>query len=209
MNVIVFGATGTIGQLVVKSVLEDGHSVTAFARNPEKLPFEASDFTMFAGDVSDPQAVMDAIKGQDAVIVTLGAGMSRKSLVRSVGTRNIIAAMQEIGVKRLVCQSTLGAHESRNNLNFYWKYIMFGLILRPVLKDHERQEDLVRESDLDWTLVRPSGFIDGPARADFKEDFPAQERNLTLKISRKDVANFLKRQLSESSYMRRAVGISY
>jgi uncharacterized protein YbjT (DUF2867 family) len=89
--------------------------------------------------------------------------MSRKSLIRSQGTMNVIQAMQKHGVRRLICQSTLGAHESWSNLNFFWKRIMFGALLKPVFLDHELQEKLVRASGLDWTIVRPSAFADGPA----------------------------------------------
>lgn len=209
MKVIVFGATGTIGRLVVERCLADGHQVTAFARNLEKLTIKSPNLDLLAGDAMDQAAVSDAIRGHDAVIITLGSGMSRKSVIRSQGTKNIIQGMHEGGVRRLICQSTLGAHESWSNLNFFWKRIMFGLLLRPVYLDHELQENRVRASGLDWTLVRPGAFTDGPASGSFKEGFAASDRNLTLKISRADVAEFLKRQLSDESYLHRAVGLSY
>lgn len=208
MKVIIFGATGSVGRLAVKQMLADGHEVTAFARWPEKLAIRADALTLHAGDAMDPQAVSQAVKGHDAVVVTLGAGMSRKSVIRSRGTMNVIQAMHEHGVKRLICQSTLGAHDSWGNLNFFWKRIMFGALLKPVFKDHELQEQLVRASGLDWTIVRPSSFTDGPASGAFKEDFPATERRLSLKIARADLAGFLSRQLRETRYLGRAVGIS-
>ena len=208
MKVIIFGATGSVGRLAVKQMLADGHQVTAFARWPEKLAVRADALTLLAGDALDRRAASEAVKGHDAVVVTLGAGASRKSVIRSRGTMNVIQAMHEHGVRRLICQSTLGAHESWGNLNFFWKRIMFGFLLKPVFKDHELQEQLVRASGLDWTIVRPSAFTDGPALGAFKEDFPANERRLSLKISRADLANFLARQLRDRRYMGRAVGIS-
>ncbi len=208
MKVIIFGATGSVGRLAVKQMLADGHQVTALARWPEKLAIRADALTLQAGDAMDPQAVSEAVKGHDAVVVTLGAGTSRKSVIRSRGTMNVIQAMHEHGVRRLICQSTLGAHESWGNLNFFWKRIMFGMLLKPVFKDHELQEQLVRASGLDWTIVRPSAFTDGPALGTFKEDFPATERRLSLKIARADLAGFLSRQLREKRYLGRAVGIS-
>ena len=119
MKVIVFGATGTIGQLAVQQMLEDGHEVTAFARNPGKLAANHHKLALHAGDATDEAVVASAIKGHDAVVVTLGAGMSRKSLIRSAGTLNVIRGMQAHGVERLICQSTLGAHESWSNLNYF------------------------------------------------------------------------------------------
>lgn len=208
MKTIVFGATGSIGRLAVEKLLAEGHEVTAFARSPQKLDLDHPKLTLHAGDALDAEAVAEAIAGHDAVIVTLGAGMSRKSRVRSQGTMNIIHGMQQHGVSRLVAQSTLGAHESWSNLNFFWKRIMFGALLRPVFKDHELQEQLVRASGLNWTLVRPSAFDDGPAQGRFKEGFGPAERNLNLKIARADIAAFLARQLNDLRYAHQAVAIS-
>ena len=208
MRVIVFGATGSIGKLTVKRLLEQGHQVTAFARRPERIGMLAANSKLVPGDARDRSAVSRAIKNHDAVVVTLGAGMSRKSRIRSQGTLNIIQGMHDHGVKRLICQSTLGAHESWENLNFFWKRIMFGALLRPVFKDHELQEQLVRASGLDWTIVRPSAFDAGPATGSFKVGFGPEERGLALKISRDDIVDFLTRQLDDLRFRKAAVGIS-
>lgn len=208
MNVIIIGATGTVGRLAVREMLDAGHRVTAFARAPEALDLHHDALTCVAGDARDADSVAAAIAGHDAVVVTLGSGMARKSDIRSAGTLNVIRGMQQHGVRRLICQSTLGAHESWANLNFFWKRIMFGLLLRPVFLDHELQEMLVRASGLDWTIVRPSAFTDGAATGAFKEDVPPTERRLSLKIPRADLARFLARQLSDLRYLHRAVGIS-
>ncbi|MEW9918841.1 NAD(P)-dependent oxidoreductase [Marimonas sp. MJW-29] len=208
MKTIVFGATGSVGKLAVEQLLAEGHAVTAFARSPEKLGLTHPALTLHAGDAMDADSVADAIAGHDAVIVTLGAGMSRTSRIRSRGTLNVIRGMQRHGVRRLICQSTLGAQESWSNLNFFWKRIMFGALLRPVFKDHELQEQLVAASGLDWTIVRPGAFADGPATGAFKEGFGPEERALTLKISRADIAAFLARQLNDLRYARQAVAIS-
>ena len=208
MKVIVFGATGTVGKLAVARMLKDGHEVTAFARRPERIGLADPALSLWSGDAFDPAAVAEAVRGHDAVVITIGAGMSRKSLIRSQGTMNVIQAMQAHGVRRLICQSTLGAHESWSNLNFFWKRIMFGALLRPVFRDHELQENLVRASGLDWTIVRPSAFTDEPATGGFKENFGPDMRRLKLKIARADLADFLSRQLGEATYLRRAVAIS-
>lgn len=208
MKVVIFGATGTIGKLATHQMLAEGHEVKAFARNPDKLDITDPKLTLHAGDANSETEVAAAIKGQDAVVVTLGSGMSRSSLIRSSGTMNVIKGMQKHEVDRLICQSTLGTHESWGNLNFFWKRIMFGLLLRPVFLDHELQESLVRASGLNWTIVRPGSFTDGPATGVFKENFSSKERRLTLKISRADIANFLTEQLADNSYVNQSVAIS-
>ena len=208
MKVIVFGATGTIGRLVVEELLAAGHAVTAFARSPGKLGIDHPALTLQAGDAMRAADVERALPGHDAAVVTLGAGMDRKSRIRSEGTLNVIRAMQAAGVSRLIVQSTLGARESWSNLNFFWKRIMFGGIIAPVFRDHELQERLVEASGLDWTIVRPSAFDDGPATGGFREDVPPGQRRLSLKIPRADIAGFIGRQLGDLRYLHRAVGIS-
>lgn len=99
------------------------------------------------------------MRGHEAVISSLGAGA--KGNVRSEGTRNIVRAMEEAGVKRFVSQSTLGVGDSQGNLNAYWKYLMFGLLLRNAFTDHIKQEQHIKKSRLDWTIVRPGALTDG------------------------------------------------
>lgn len=207
MRTVVFGATGSVGKLAVEALLKDGHEVVAFARRPERLELDHPALTLHRGDATRLADVTAALEGAEAAVVALGAGASRKSRIRSQGTLTVIRAMQDTGVKRLICQSTLGAQESWSNLNFFWKRIMFGALLAPVFRDHELQEKLVEASGLDWTIVRPSAFTDGPATGAYREAFPASAR-LKLKISRADVAGFLARQVRDDSYLRRAVGIS-
>lgn len=207
MKLIIFGATGTIGRRLVDQALSQGHRVTAFARHPSTLDVDHRDLTLLAGDVLDRKAVADAVQGHDAVLIVLGAG--RRGTVRSVGTGHIIDAMERHGVRRLVCQSTLGAGDSHVLLNFFWKHIMFGLLLRDAFADHQAQEALVRRSSLDWTIVRPAAFTDGPATGAYKHGSLLADTNLTLKISRADVVDFLLRQLTGDAYLRQAPGLSY
>ncbi|MEM7279246.1 MAG: SDR family oxidoreductase [Pseudomonadota bacterium] len=207
MKLIIFGATGTVGRRLVEEALEQGHHVTAFARHPESLKSAHQNLNRQSGDVLDPSAVVDAVKGHDAVLIALGAG--RKGIVREVGTKHIIDAMHHCDTRRLVCLSSLGVGESRALLTFFWKYIMFGFLLKAAYVDQEAQEKLVRQSELDWTIVRPSAFTDGPATEDYKHGFPMTEKHLKLKISRADVANFMLKQLGDSTYLRQMPGLSY
>ncbi|MEV0295675.1 SDR family oxidoreductase [Nocardia sp. NPDC050710] len=207
MKIAVFGATGTVGRLVVEQALEQGHEVTAFTRNAAGIAQRHERLRIVEGDVFDTHAAERAVAGQDAVIVALGDG--RKGLVRFAGTKAVVEAMQRTGVKRLICQSSLGVGDSRGNLNFLWKYLLFGMLLRKAYNDHVKQEELVLASDLDWTIVRPSAFTDGPRTGSFRRGFPADAKGLTLKISRADIADFLLEQLTDTTYVHQAPGISH
>ena len=207
MRIIIFGSTGSIGQLLVQQALDENHIVTAFVRNPDKLKNTHPNLKIFQGEVLKPDDVEKAISNHDAVFCSLGAGS--KGSVRAEGTRHIINAMEKLGVKRFICQSTLGAGDSRGNLNFFWKYFMFGVLLRKAYHDHELQEKYVMQSKLDWTITRPAAFVDGPRTQHYRHGFGDSEKGLTLKISRADVADFLLKQLTTNMYLRRAAGQSY
>lgn len=207
MNVIIFGATGSVGRHLVEQALCEGHGVTAFARDPSVLELTHANLTHRAGDVLDAATVQAAIAGHAAVIVALGAG--RKGAVRAAGTRNIIAGMKRHGLRRLVCASTLGVGDSYPALNFFWKWIMFGLLLREAFADHHEQEDAIRESGLDWVIVRPGAYTDGPATGVYNTGFAPAEKNIALKISRADVARFMLEQLNGTTWLRRTPGLSY
>lgn len=207
MKLIIFGATGSVGRHLVLQALEQNHQVTAFARNPQALEISHPRLTLYAGDVYQPDAVTDAIKHQDGVLITLGS-KKLTGQVRSVGTQNIVQAMQQHQVKRLICQTTLGMGDSYAVLNFYWKVIMFGLLLRFVFNDHKKQEAVVKNSSLDWTIVRPSAFNDDETSESYRSGFSNDEKNLRLSISRKNVAHFMLRQISDKTYMKQTPGIS-
>jgi uncharacterized protein YbjT (DUF2867 family) len=210
MKVVVFGSTGTIGKHLVEQALENGHEVLAFCRNKEKFNgLTHLNLKLVEGDVLHPEDINEAVRGQDAVIVALGSGKSRKSVVRSEGTKNIIVAMESNDISRLICQSTLGTGESNENLNFFWKRIMFGWFLKQVFLDHELQEKHVRNSDLDWTIVRPSAFTDGEKTGVYEHGFGPNIKTLKLKISRADVADFILKQVIDHGYLRQSPGVSY
>lgn len=208
MKLIIFGATGTVGRMLVAQALEAGHQVTAFTRSGRFDGPRNDNLHVVMGDVLDPAAVSRAIAGQEAVLCALGAG--RKGGVRAPGTANIIAGMKENGVRRLICHSTLGAGDSEGNLTFFWKYVMFGLLLRSAYIDHQIQEQHVRASGLDWTIVRPAAFTDGPRTGTYQHGFSnTSTRGLKLKISRADIADFMLAQLGSDDYLHQAPGLSY
>ncbi len=207
MKIIIFGSTGTIGEHLITQALDAGHEVTAFARNPAKIKKSHDHLTKVSGDVLNPASIDKVIPGHDAVLVVLGAG--RNGVVRASGTQNIINAMQHHGIKRLICQSSLGVGDSRKSLNFFWKYIMFGLLLRPAYADHELQEEYVKNSNLDWTIVRPAAFTDGQQSGKYFHGSSINNEKVTLIISRADVADFLLKQLNDLHYLHKSPGLTY
>ncbi len=208
MKLVVFGATGTLGRVIVEQALDAGHSVTAFTRDGVFGHIQHPKLSVVQGDVLQADSVAAAIEGQDAAICALGAG--RKGGIRATGTKHILAGMKQHGVRRFVCLSSLGVGDSAGNLNFFWKNIMFGLLLRPAYEDHGIQETIVRDADLDWTIVRPAAFTDGPRTGTYKHGFSGKSPNgLELKVSRADAAEFMLSQLNSDAYLHQSPGVSY
>ncbi len=209
MKIIIFGATGGTGRKFAEQALEQGHIVTAFARNPAKLDVKNANLQIVQGDVMDSAAVGQAVQGQDAVLSAIGAPSSSKEPVRSEGTRNIIRSMEKAGIQRFISLSTLGVGDSREMLPFLYKYILVPLFLRHAFADHEIQENYIKGSRLDWTIIRPAALTDGNRTGAYRHGFPISEKNLKLKISRADVADFMLKQLAEAAYVHKTPGVSY
>jgi putative NADH-flavin reductase len=208
MNVLIFGATGGTGRELVRQALDRGHSVTAFARDPSALG-ERDGLTRLAGDVLDVAAVERTVVGHDVVLCALGAPATKPGNVRSQGTRNIVTAMEHAGPRRLICQSTIGIGNTRALLPPRYRYLIVPLLLRRTFAEHERQEAVVRSSDLEWTIVRAGALTDGDGTGSYRHGVPPLDRPLAFEISRADVADFTLGLLSDSAYLREAPCVSY
>lgn len=206
MKLVIFGATGKTGLEVVKQALEQGHTVTAFVRDSTRLTIEDESLTLVVGDAFDPASVAQSVQGQDAVICALGAGSElKKTTVRTTGTINIISGMQKNNVKRLMVVTAMGVGESWDTLSLVNKFF-FATLLKSSRDDHETQEAAVKESGLDWTIIRPSGLTDTPRTGIYEvgENIPAA----TSKIARADIADLILKELEQNALIGKAVTIT-
>lgn len=208
MHVAVFGSTGGVGRHIVTQAIGQGHQVTAVTRRPDKLSELRADVRVLAGDVLDFEFVQQAVAGQDAVFCALGAKLSDRSRTRTNGTDSIVRAMELQGVLRLISLSALGAGDSYSILPWYYRRLIIPLMMRALYADHNAQEERTRASSLDWTLVRPSSFVDGEPTGNYHHGFKAVDAPLRFKISRADVADFMLKQLTTDTYVRNAVSVS-
>ncbi len=207
-HLVIFGATGGAGRALVQQALAQGHPVTAFVRDPARLDIQDTRLKIHVGDATDLAAVRAAVSGHDAVICALGVPARSRSGLRARGTECIVAAMQAVGVRRLIVLSSHGVAETREELPAFLRYIVVPLYLSRVFADHEAQEQVVRGSNLDWTLVRPPHLTNGPATGDFHRGVTAGTRT-KMKISRADVAAFMLAQLDADRWLHCAPTISY
>src|SRR4029077_7333372 len=156
MNIVVLGATGGTGRLVVEQALAAGHTVTALVRSPEKLAVRNPNLHVVAGQATDPSAVARVLDGADALISTLGGGGS----VISDSTRAIVDAAHKAGVSRVILLSSFLVERHRFNPV---TRLLTGVAMGSMIRDKSAGEKALRESNLDWTIVYASFLTDGPA----------------------------------------------
>ncbi len=209
MNIVIFGANGPTGRLLTQQAIDKGYTVTAFTRHPETFPIQDARLRVLSGDVYDLAAVEQAVAGQDAVFSALGGVFGGKEVtVYSLGTGNIVQAMKDNGVRRLICitSSALEPHETGGG--FFFDKIMSPLVVnvfgKTLYADMRRMEELVMSSNLDWTIVRPSGLFETPAVTDYQEGEGHVKGTYT---SRADLAACMLHQLTTDQYIRKAVAV--
>lgn len=209
MRIFVVGATGATGRQIVDRGLTQGHDITALIRNPDKFEMHHNSLHVVKGDVLD-RVSLDAVQQQDAVISSLGTKKISLEPVTllSEGTKNLVRAMEQHGVKRLICITGLGAGDSKGHGGFLYNKLILPLILQRIYDDKDRQEAEIRESNLDWTIVRPGVLTDDPAKGHYR--VMTDLTGVTAgKISRSDVADFVLQQLTDDRYLHQTPLISY
>ena len=212
MNIAIFGATGGTGRALVEQALAQGHTVTAFARNPSALTITHPCLSVVQGDVLDPARVEAAVAGQDAVLNSLGMKPGTHAAVTSEGTHNIIAAMQKFGVRRLITQSSLpvaAVDGHPHELPWLFRIILsLAAPLRAIFRDKVRQEQIIQHSGLEWVIVRPATLTDGARTGTYRVGMPLKV-SLGSRISRADVAEFMLKQVVNNTYLHQVPRLSY
>jgi putative NADH-flavin reductase len=211
MRIIIFGANGLTGRLLTGQALDAGHEVAAVTRRAAQFPLSHERLTVVEADVYDASAVDQAVDGADAVLSTLGVPFTRKPItIYSDGGRNIIAAMSRYQVKRLVVVSSSATQPHYHAdggfvLNRVLQPLVTATIGKTTYADMRRMEQLVRESDLEWTIMRPSGLFDAPAVSSYQLH---ENEAPGIFTSRADLAASMLEQTSDARYLRTAVAVT-
>jgi len=202
-NLFVLGATGRTGQHLVSQALEQGHTVTAFVRDPARLKVAHERLQVSGWSSADNAAqVGDLMRGHDAVISTLGVPAFKSGGFIERSVRTLVPAMERAGVRRLIFASAFGVLDS-HDLPFVPR-TMQRLLLGDVYADKAAGEAIIRASRLDWTLVYPSMLSSGPRTGRYRVGERLALRGLP-KISRADLAEFLLTQVDDATNVRKGV----
>lgn len=204
MKIIVFGATGGVGQHVVKQALEKGIEVTAFVRTPSKIDLAHEQLHIVQGDAFNKEEVAAAIAGHDVVVSCLGSSQGmKKSTELEEMTKNIVAGMQAHNIKRIVYTASAGINNEIPGIS--GKMVM--KMLKNALMDHRNAVDYIEGHELNFTIVRPMGLTNNAFTGTYREakvGIPEKSKS----ISRADVAHFIVKALSDKQYENSSIGIA-
>lgn len=204
MKLAIFGATGGTGRHLVEQALEGGHKVTVLVRNPATFPIQHERLSIIQGDVRNLANVETVVAGQDTILSALGTNQHGPVMLCTDGIKHILSAMTRSQVRRLLVVSAYGAAEShhRNLYNlFLWT------TLKEKMLDKERMEALIKHSDVDWTLIRPSFLTNGQQTQRYHSGTDLR-MHVTSHISRANVAAFMLKTITDTTSVHKALALT-
>ena len=208
MNILIFGAAGGTGRCLTEFALQEGHHVTAAVRNPMATVLTHDRLRVVQCDVRDANAVRSALQAQEVVLCALGGPRSGVT-VYSEGARNIVNAMREHNVRRLVFLSNYGVlGETARGVATRLLLLLSRLVLKDTLADHRRALAIIRASSKEWVAVRPMALTNAAGTGQYRvviNGLPAKATH----IARADVAHFMLRAAISDEYMHKVPAIAY
>jgi hypothetical protein len=210
MNVTIFGGSGPTGLLVIQKALFAGHRVTTFARTPSKISIQHNNLLILKGELTDSDNIEAVLIDADAVISVLGPGAKTKKLVIADGTKNIIAAMEKLGIKRLIASATPSYKDAEDKfqLGFAFGVFMIKTMLNGSYQNIVETCKIIANSKLEWTIVRLPMLSNKPPSGKLSIGFTGDGHVKLFSLSRADLADFLIQQLEDKTYLRQAPVIS-
>ena len=205
MKLTIFGATSATGKHLVEKALQAGHEVTALVRDETKLTIKHERLKVLRGDALNPVQVEQALQESEAVLSTLGP-KGKPTVMAAESTKNIVSAMQKHGVRRLALVSVAGVPVPQDKRGFNLADAFVKLFLKDMFIDRENQLAVLNSSGVDWVAVRVPRLTDDPATGSVRAFFG--NPSPSMKVSRADVADFLLKQLTETTWLRQAPIIS-
>lgn len=208
MKIVVFGSTGKTGKHVVQQALDAGHEVRAFARTPSKMDIQHPNLTLCQGDVLDANSVNQAVAGMDAVISALAPSENKPDYKIHRGTQNILKAMQQHNVKRIVASAGAGVRIPEDTPTFLDKFVSFLLntVSKHVVEDMRRVAEEIQNSNREWVIVRAPMLTDQPGTGDITATYVGQ--GMKPRLTREDFATFMLQQMQDDTWLHKLPAIS-
>ena len=210
MKIALFGATGQTGKEFLTVALQANHTIKALARTPSKLDQSDGSLSVIQGDVLVYEDVENTVEGADIVVSLFGHVKGSPDWLQTDGTRNIIKAMKTHGVERILSLSGGGLpYPEKDQPGIADKLIRFimKVVAGQILEDAKEHAEVLRESGLDWTIIRAPRLTNWERRGEYREGWVGV--NASTSISRKDLADFILKEVQEHHYSEQMPFISY
>lgn len=208
MKIAIFGGTGRTGKHLINQALADGYDANVLARTPAKLEIQYVALTVIEGDAKEFSAVEKTIQGTGAVLSVLGPSNNEPAFEVSKGMTNILAAMQKQAVNRLIISAGAGVGDPNDAPKLFNHFMNFllKLMAKNVQADMLNVVEMIRSSDVEWTIVRVPMLTNDPQSGELKVGYVG--KGMGSRISRADLADFMLKQINDRSYIRQAPAIS-
>ena len=209
MKVLVIASSRRIRRQLIEQAQIEGHQVTALQGKLPRLRWRRPKHRVIPGDVLNERSLAAAVAGQDAVLCWLTQKATRQPTTYLwEGTANLIRTMEKHGVRRLICISACGAGDSRGHCGFFHDKIIQPLFWKHVFEDRDRQEELIRGTQLEWVIVRPARLSNGRSRGEYM--VLTDLRNFRARrIALVDAVEFALKQLSNNFYVFQTPVVTY
>ncbi len=206
MKIVVVGASGKTGRLVIEEAVNTGYEVIAYVRTKESVKLVHPNLTIVEGQLNEKDKLKTVLSGADVCVSTLGgASLTKHSRALVEGIDVIVGLLEELKVKRFIYMSSIGAGSSRYFMPQPFRFFIADLLLRVPLADHTKNENRIMKSQLDWTILRPGGLIDGAKSETLKHGSESLSMKGNQTISRASVAAFIVNQLTDKIYSKKCV----
>jgi putative NADH-flavin reductase len=209
-KIALFGASGKTGQQFLEQALAKGYSIKALVRTPEKLTQKSKNLEVIQGDVLNPADVAQAIEGTDLVVSLFGHVKGSPEWLQTDGTKNIVSAMKQYGIVRIISLSGGGLpFPEKDKPKFADKLIrgIMKIAVPKILNDAQKHYEVLQSSGLDWTIVRGPRLTDGIKQNKYRVGWVGV--NASTQISRADLADFIVKQIEDKSFYSQMPFVSY
>lgn len=210
MKLTIFGGTGLTGLLTIKKALIEGHFVTAYARKPEKITFQDDNLVIVKGELTEYDKIENVISTSDAVISLLGPTGKAIDTPIANGYRNIIKAMKQHDKMRLITAVSSSYSDPKDKFQFMVSFgvVILKMMVPSILKDIVTTGNMIRNSQLDWTMIRIPMLKNIPAKRNIHIGYAGDGKFSFFKLSREDLAELLVQQLRDHTYLHQAPAVS-
>ncbi|TWI94196.1 putative NADH-flavin reductase [Mucilaginibacter frigoritolerans] len=215
MKILILGATGRTGSLLLKEAIKQGYVINVLVCDKNKLQINSPLLTVFEGTPADKEALLPAMQGCNAILSTLNisrtsdfpwAPLRSPENLLSASMKNIIELANQLNIKRVIITTAWGVNETKKDLPGWFRWLIDHSNIGYPYRDHERQEDLLKQSTLSWTIVRPVGLTNSVKHKAVQVSINNSPKP-GLTISRQNVAHFMIKVLQEGSYVNEAPAV--